>query len=224
MSQWATEVVSRLAHVLRLRREREADPGLRARVEAIKQYQHARFARDYAALLASPRYGAAATFFLDDLYGPEDFTARDAEFERVVPLMARLLPEEVKRTVADLIELHSLTEGLDQRMAQALNSADIDKPSYRGAWLRVGRRPDRERQLALLLGCGRALERHTRSKLLVGTLRIMRGPAHAAGLGRLQAFLESGMSAFAGMAGAHDFLRIIDENESRTINELFANN
>ncbi|HEY6354887.1 MAG TPA: hypothetical protein VIY30_10395, partial [Burkholderiaceae bacterium] len=209
MSQWAREVVARLAHVLRLRREREADPGLRARVEAIKQFQHARFKRDYAALLASPRYCAAATFFLNELYGPEDFAARDAEFERVVPLMARVLPEEVKRTVADLIELHSLTEELDQRMAAALNSADIDERSYRGAWQRVGRRPDRERQLALMLECGRALDRHTRSKLLGTTLRIMRGPAHAAGLGRLQDFLEAGMSAFAGMAGAQDFLQII---------------
>jgi hypothetical protein len=223
MSQWATEVVSRLEDVQRLRREREADPGLRARVEAIKQFQHARFMRDYSALLASPRYCAAATFFLEELYGPEDFAARDSEFERVVPLMAHVLPQEVRRTVAALIELHSLTEELDQRMAAALSSADIGEASYRGAWRLVGRRADRERQLALLLGCGRALDRHTRSKLLAATLRIMRGPAHAAGLGRLQAFLEAGMSAFAGMAGAQDFLRIIDENESRTINDLFAN-
>ena len=118
--------------------------------------------------------------------GPTDFTARDAEFERVVPLMARVLPDEVMRTIADLIELHSLTEGLDQEMAAALNSADLDERSYRAAWLAVGRRADRERQLALLLAIGRALDRHTRSKLLATTLRVMRGPAQAAGLGRLQ--------------------------------------
>ena len=209
-------------HVRALRREREADPNLRARIQAVKKFQHARFTRDYFALLASPRHCAAARFFLDELYGPEDFSARDAEFERVVPLMARLLPLEVVRTIAELMELHSLTEELDQRMAAALNSADIDEQSYRGAWLRVGRRSDRERQLVLLVESGRALDRHTRSKVVLTTLRVMRRPARAAGLGRLQALLEVGMSAFAGMAGAEDFLRAIEQNEAQTIDDFFS--
>jgi hypothetical protein len=161
-------------------------------------------------------------FFLDELYGPADFSARDAEFERVVPMMARVLPHEVVRTIADLMELHSLTEELDQRMAAALNSAEIDEASYRGAWLQIGRRLDRERQVALLLESGRALDRHTRSKVVLTTLRVMRRPAQAAGYGRLQAFLEAGMSAFAGMAGAQDFLRVIEHNEARTIDDLFS--
>ncbi len=154
MSQWTTAIVSRLTRVRDLRREREAEPGLGARVQAVKQFQHARFARDYAALLIDPRYSDAARFFLDELYGPADFAARDAEFERVVPWMARVLPDEVMRTIADLIELHSLTEELDQQMAAALSSPDLDERSYRGAWQAVGRRADRERQLALLLATG----------------------------------------------------------------------
>ena len=220
--QWTTTIISRLAHVRALRHQRDADPNLGARVEAVKQFQHARFERDYVELLASPRYRAAAMFFLDELYGPEDFSARDTEFERVVPLMARLLPHEVVRTIADLMELHSLTEELDQRMAAALNSPDVDERSYRGAWLQVGRRSDRERQLALLLASGRALDRHTRSSVVLTTLRVMRHPARAAGLGRLQAFLETGMSAFAGMSGAQGFLRVIEQNEARTIGDFFS--
>jgi hypothetical protein len=191
-------------------------------VLAVKQFQHARFRRDYGALLADPRYRDAANFFLDELYGPVDFAARDAELGRVIPWMAHVLPDKVMRTVADLIELHSLTEELDQQMAAALHSAALDERSYRDVWVRVGRRADRERQLALLLSSGCALERHTRSKVVAGTLRMMRGPAHAAGLGRLQSFLEAGMSAFARMAGAAEFLRLIENNESRTIIDLFA--
>lgn len=221
MSQWTQTIVSRLTHVRSLRRERDAEPGLGARVRAVKQFQHARFAGDYAALLADPRYSGAVSFFLDELYGPADFATRDAEFERVVPWMAHVLPDEVMRTIADMIELHSLTEELDQRMAAALNSTNLDERSYRDAWQVVGRRVDRERQLALLLSTGRALDRHTRSRLLAATLRAMRAPAHAAGLGYLQAFLEAGMGAFAGMQGAGDFLALIDANESHTMERLF---
>jgi hypothetical protein len=222
MSQWATTIVSRLTRVRDLRREREAEPGLGARVRAVKQFQHARFARDYAALLVNPRYSDAARFFLDELYGPTDFAARDAEFERVIPWMARVLPDEVLRTIADLIELHSLSEELDQQMAAALGSADLDERSYRGKWQVVGRRADREKQLALLLATGHALDRYTRSRVLGATLRVMRAPAQAAGLGQLQAFLEAGMSAFAGMRGAGDFLTFIETNESCTISDFFS--
>jgi hypothetical protein len=222
MSQWTRAIVVQLTAVQDLRRQRDADPGLLARVLAVKRFQHVRFMRDYAALLADARYGQAARFFLDELYGPVDFAARDAEFERVVPWMARMLPDEVMRTIANLIELHSLTEELDQQMAAVMSSPDLDERSYRVAWLRVGRRTDRERQLLLLLAAGRALDRYTRSKILAATLRIMRGPAQAAGLARLQSFLEGGMSAFASMAGAAEFLRAIEDNESRTISDLFV--
>jgi len=221
VSQWSTAIAERLNRLRGIRELREADTGLRGRVLAVKRYQHDRFARDYTALLADPRHANAARFFLEELYGPMDFAARDAEFERIVPWMARLLSDDVMRTIADLIELHALTEELDQQMAATLLSAAVDERSYRAAWLRVGRRTDRERQLALLLSVGRELDRHTRSKVLAGMLRVMRGPAQAAGLGRLQAFLEAGLSAFAGMAGAREFLRVIEANESRTISDFF---
>ncbi|HET7526704.1 MAG TPA: hypothetical protein VFK10_12240, partial [Burkholderiaceae bacterium] len=185
MPPWTTVITARLQHVQHLRRTREGNPLLEAAARSVKQHQHARFARDYAPLLASARHGEAARFFLDQIYGPVDFTTRDAQFERVVPLMARVLPNEVLDTIADLIELHALTEDLDQQMAAALTRAEIDERSYRGAWLKVGRQTDRERQLELLLKAGNALDRYTRSATLRATLRLMRAPARAAGLGRL---------------------------------------
>jgi hypothetical protein len=222
MPQWATAIVAGLTRVRDLRRERDADPALLARVLAVKQFQHARFKRDYAPLLVDPRYRDATEFFLTELYGPEDFADRDAQVARVAPWLARVLPEDLMHTIADLIELHSLTEELDGQMAAALTSQSVDERSYREAWLRVGRQADRQRQLSLLLSTGRALDRHTQSKVLAATLRIMRAPAQAAGLGRLQSFLEAGLSAFAGMGGAADFLRRIENNELQTIGALFA--
>jgi len=222
MSRWTGAVIARLKRIQELRRAREEDAVLAAATLSVKQYQHARFRRDYAGLLASERYGDAARFFLNEIYGPVDFATRDAQFGRVVPLMARVLPNEVLDTIADLIELHSLTEDLDQQMAAVLKQVDLDERSYRDAWRRIDRRPDRERQLALLLKAGSALDRYTRSRSLAKTLRLMRVPAKAAGMGQLQSFLEAGMSAFAGMVGATEFLRVIGENERMTIDALFG--
>jgi hypothetical protein len=219
----STQTISaHLQLVDEIRRESNADPRLARRMMAIKQFQHARFHRDYAGLLSSPRYASAAGFFLDDLYGQADFAARDAQFGRVVPTMARLLPAEVMHTVSQMAELHALSESLDQQMAQALTSDDVNDGSYRAAWQAVGRPDDRARQLDLLIAVGTSLDQHTRTPLLSTSLRLMRGPAKVAGLSQLQSFLERGLIAFKAMGGAGDFLSQIAANERRVIDGLFS--
>ena len=215
------QIQTHLTQVATLRAARAANPVLAARVAAIKRHQHERFTRDYADLLASERYGAAARFFLDDLYGPADFAERDAQFSRIVPAMTRLLPADVVQTVAQLAELHALSESLDQEMGGQV-SGEVDERSYRAAWNAVGRAADRQRQIELLVAIGASLDRHTRTPMLKTSLRLMRGPATAAGLGQLQSFLERGLTAFIAMRGARDFLDRITANERRTIAELFS--
>ena len=72
----------------------------------IKGYQHRRFSQTYADMLAHPRFGDAARFFLDDLYGPGDFSLRDEQFAKVVPALVRLFPRDIVQTVLSLGRLH----------------------------------------------------------------------------------------------------------------------
>lgn len=222
MSLDLSSIEAGLAHVEQLRQLRAREPALAAKVDAVKRYQHARLQRDYIGWLGDPRYRAAARFFLDHLYGPHDFSARDAQFARIVPALKRLLPRQMKATVVALIDLHALTESMDQAMADELASAELDDAGYRSAWRRVGMAPERERQVELMLAIGRSLDRHTRSPMLGATLKLMRGPAHAAGLGDLQDFLECGFEAFKAMKGAEDFLLSVARNERAQIAALFA--
>ena len=221
MNGETSDIRRHLQQVSELRAAREADSSLASRVSAIKRYQHARFERDYAGLLQSARHGAAARFFLDDLYGPVDFAERDAQFGRAVPGLRRLLPADVMHMVAALAQLHALSEDLDQEMAQALSTEQVSDASYRAAWRKVDRSADRKRQIALVLEIGIALDRHARSPLLAATLKLMRGPAKAAGMSELQSFLERGMGAFAAMRGAQEFLETVTDRERHLIAELF---
>jgi hypothetical protein len=69
------------------------------------------------------------------------------------------------------------------------------------------------------------MARLTRTAGLRLMLKMMRGPAAAAGLGALQRFLECGFDTFAAMArrrgGAEDFLSIIQARESALMTLLF---
>jgi hypothetical protein len=80
----------------------------------------------------------------------------------------------------------------------------------------------RERQIALMLAVGSALDRYTRNPLLRHSLRLMRGPAHAMGLGTLQEFLESGFDTFRDMRGAAFFLDTVATRERDLAARLFG--
>lgn len=215
-------ILRHLETVSVLRRLRAADPVLGHRVQAVKQFQHARFKHSYADLLGQPRYSRATRFFLEELYGPGDFAHRDGQFSRVVPGLVRLFPQEIVGTVAELGELHALSETLDTAMGQALVSPKLDAAGYCHAWRAVGRASDRERQITLMLAVGSDLERYTERALLRHSLRLMRGPASAAGLGALQRFLESGFDTFREMRGAEYFLSTIAQRERALADLLFA--
>jgi hypothetical protein len=214
-------ILQSLGSVARERARREADRELAARVVALKSYQQLRFVDSYHDLLADPRYAAAARFFLEELYGPSDFSERDAQFARIVPAVSRLFAPEIVQTVSLLAELHALSESLDTDMGAGLDTPAIDAPAYVRAWQTTARAPDRERQIALTLSIGEALERYTRSSMMTMSLRLMRAPARAAGLGDLQRFLERGFDTFKAMNGAETFLRTIAQRERAFIARVF---
>lgn len=231
-------ILSSLSEVAAQRALRAQDSKLGLHVEAIKAYQHARFTLTYADMLAHPRYGGAAQFFLDDLYGTGDFTSRDDQFARIVPGLVRMFPHEVVGTVVSLARLHALSEQLDSAMGAVLGEAvaaqqvggargsahdcTVDGVQYGRCWRSVGGPAARERQIALMLTVGEALDGYTRKPLLRTSLRLMRGPAHAAGLGTLQAFLERGFDTFRAMRGSHEFLDTVARRERELASALFA--
>lgn len=222
MNVEAVVIQRKLALVEAERDRRRQDPVLAERVVRVKAFQHARFENTYSDLLAQPRYATAARFFLEDLYGPHDFTERDAQFARIVPGLVRLFPSNIVGTVASLAELHALSEVLDTEMATRIDDGALDAAGYRRAWQAVGRPADRQRQIELMLRIGRALDSYTANPLLRHSLRMMRRPAKAAGLGALQAFLERGFDTFREMRGADEFLGIVATREAQLAAELFA--
>ncbi|MEO8155599.1 MAG: hypothetical protein ABI605_21235 [Rhizobacter sp.] len=221
MPATAETILGHLATVAQERAIRAAEPRLLGRVEAIKGYQQRRFSHTYADLLTTPRYAGAARFFLDELYGPGDFSQRDTQFARVVPALVRLFPREVVETVNTLAQLHALSETLDSDMGRHLASLAVDKHAYIAAWQETGRPSEREAQVALTLSVGRSLDELTRKPFLRQTLRMMRGPARAAGLATLQQFLEAGFDTFVAMHGAAEFLALVSAREHQLVAALF---
>ena len=223
----ARTIRSCVDRVTALRADEHAQPALRDAVRAIKGLQARRFAGTYRDLLASGPYAAPARFFLEELYSDKDYAERDAQFARIAGAIERFFPAPVVETSVGLARLHALTEELDHAMGRAWLASDAAQDEahrYVAAWRVVGRRDDRRSQLDVVLAIGRDMIRLTRTPGLRMMLRMMRGPASAAGLSSLQRFLETGFDTFGAMArgaAADEFLRIIGQREAALIAALF---
>ena len=219
MADHAASMEGHLRFLKELRGRETASP---ARLREVKRWQAQRLAATYADVSGEPRYQAATRFFLDDLYGPKDFSRRDQAMLRIVPVMSRILPASAVETAAMAIELDALSEDLDQRLADALGTRPLDARSYAEAYRASGERAERERQVELIDAVGHRLDALVKKPLLGKTLHLMRQPARVAGLTDLQDFLERGFDAFRRMDGADYFLALVRERETEILNRLFS--
>ena len=197
------------------------DPQAARCLAELRAFQALRLAASYADLRRDPRCAPAVEFFLSDLYGPQDFGARDRDLERAWRYLRRALPAAALAVLAAAIELQVLTAELDQAVAARLD-VPIDAARYAAAYRAVGARDARARQIELVLGIGAQLERVVRHPWIGLALRVAHAPAHAAGLGALQDFLERGYAAFRAMGDAGPLLDAIRARETQLMQALLA--
>ncbi|NEX61823.1 FFLEELY motif protein [Noviherbaspirillum galbum] len=210
-----------LRNVMVERQRSAADPALQEARHALKRFQVERMTRTHADLLASPATHDAARFFLDDLYGPVDMSQRDANLERIVPTMERLLPPAALETIAEAIALDALSERLDGDMAAALG-ANFSGEDYLRAYLNVTSHADRVQQIDYIEKLGTALCQLIRVPMIGTLLGMMRRPAKMANLAELHLFLERGWKAFKGMRDPAGFVDTIVQRERRLLEKICA--
>ena len=210
-----------------LRTVHRSDPQGSAKRRLLREWQQERLSRTYRDLLDSSRYGPAAEFFLSDLYGLKDTSARDGAVERLYPTMAKLLPEAGLRSIGFALELDALSEELDAQLLDALEDQlalcdRILEADYCEAYRRCDNYALRKHQIELFGGVGGTLAQAVEKPLVYSLLRGMRRPARLAGFGELQDFLERGFRAFRHMEDPSGFLDTIERRETQVLDRIYA--
>jgi hypothetical protein len=212
-----------LAKLLARKRRLGAPAGAgAARLRELRVWQAARLERTYGDLRREPQHAAAVEFFLSDLYGAQDFSDRDRDLQRALRYLQRALPAAALGVLAQAIELEVLSTELDQAMVDVLAGGAITPASYAAAYRAVGQGAARARQIELIMSIGATLDRIVRRSWIALALRVAHAPAHAAGFGALQDFLERGFAAFRRMRGSERFLQTIRERETRAMQVILA--
>jgi hypothetical protein len=230
-------IAQSLEVVERLRKARQADPQIAQLTQALRSWQAARFRRTYADVLQDAQMSPAALFFLTELYGEQEFGQRDAQFARIAAAVERIFPQSVVQTTTLLAQLHALSESLDACMVQVWISFAANEPMntpdhatlYQQIWKTLLDAPlyanARATQIQAAHDLGMQLQRHTQVPGLRLMLKMMRGPATAAGLQDLQRFLERGFDTFGQLGKSRKvslFLETIGTREKAWLAQLSA--
>ncbi|GAB3385114.1 FFLEELY motif protein [Lysobacter fragariae] len=194
----------------------------------VRRWQAERLEASFDRFLRDPQRRPAAQFFLSDVYNDRDFSRRDADIARVLPMMQKLLPGAVLGTLADAIELGLLTHAFDLRLAHFLEAAPtgrrrkLDAALYSQVYRAAGLQRLRRHQIDLISSVGLGLGGAMRMPGVAMLLKLSRGPARAAGLAELQGFLERGFGAFGKLGDVRGFIDEIEADERAVCERLFS--
>jgi hypothetical protein len=194
------------------------------KLELVQTWQRQRLAGTYGDIISKDRYRAAGNFFLDELYGGLNFRERDQEVERVLPIMVRMLRDDMILVLAEAFELQSLSLKFDMDMTEQIQDAGWDQLNalrYGEIYRACGRVEERKKQIELIRRLGLALNELVHHRLVLWLIRTVRGPARAAGFGLLQSFLENGLNAFRVMGDGTGFVDTVWLRESEVMQRLF---
>ena len=193
--------------------------------EELQQWQRARIARSFQDLEQMKAYGPAVHFFLSELYGGLDFRERDQDMSKVMPVMIRFLPDRTLETMSEAFELQAISLEFDIEVATEMARRGIgrlDMQLYCDVRRACDDRAGRERQILLIRKLGHDLELLVDKPWINYLVRLLRGPAHAAGFGRLQEFLETGLVSFRALEDPAFFIETIYEREWSALEKLSA--
>ena len=212
----------------RLARLRQYDEhGLRPECRMLAAWQAQRLRHTYRDLLEISRYRKAVEFFLTDLYGDKDFSARDEGVERVYPIMSKIMPGAALHTISIGIELHAISQELDLDMVAVLWGEmdvgdNLDAAAYAEAYRRCGNMDARRRQISIVNEVGESLDSVVFKPFIYNAVKLGKTPARMAGLLELHDFIERGFIAFRAMQGSDEFIDAVISRETEIMASIIA--
>ena len=188
---------------------------------ALQEFQVRRLKRDFRDLRMSAEYGPFADFFATEIYSARDFTERNESFRRVTNQFRHLIGEEIYVGLVRLLDLHSLTDRLDDEMSVALAAAGrpvgFSEAQYEEAYRQLDNYDERRLQIDLIVESLEFTHRISQMSLIGVVLKSVRV---AAGLFTKDRIVELLERAYSTMRGIRDVRYLAEEVRKRELERL----
>ena len=202
------------------------EPGAPQQYDRFTEWQMAYLLTFFDDLHERPGYGEAIDFTMSDLAGVR-ISGRDHDLERAAPVITRMLPTRALETIAAAAKLNASVLEVNLGIFRRLQVNDelpagISEHEYCLACRKASTLDECLGLVHLAVSLGGTLKTLIKVPLLGGMLRTMRGPAHAAGFGELQDFLESGYTNFKAIPDIDHFLGEIDTRMTEVFETIYT--
>ncbi len=192
---------------------------------ALQGFQSARLNATYADLKSDPQYEKIGVFFFEKLYAPEDFSFRDASIKKLQKILKGRVYKGMVSAVSQVIELHELSDRLDNRMVDDMLAAgigpDMDMDQYQAIYRGLDNYDERIYQINLSIDVNRAFHRLSKKWIVALSLKTVRTTAHLIGMGKILDFIYEGYEAFRAIKTIDYFVDTVQERELAWHNEIW---
>lgn len=198
--------------------------GLTAAVRNLQAWQTNRLLVTHDDLWQTKRFKPAMQFFIDEIYGPKDFSQRDTEIAGVVSNIAKVLPEKGVNSLHEALRLNRLSLELDIAMVKNLRQNEVNRHHYFDVYRQCDNQTKREEQIQLVENLGLSLAQVVKITGVSTMLFLSRKPAQIAGVKNLHEILERGFHSFKKLGDVHDFIDPVIQRERALMHALFSAN
>ena len=192
---------------------------------ALQSFQANRLNATYTDLKSDPQYEKIGVFFFEKLYAPEDFSFRDASIKKLQRVLKGKVYKGMVAAVSQVIELHELSDRLDDRMVDDMLAAgigpEIDMDQYQMIYRGLDNYDERVYQINLSTEVTRAFHRLSRKWIVALSLKTVRATAHMIGMGKIIDFIYEGYEGFRDIKSIDYFVDTVQERELAWHNEIW---
>lgn len=201
------------------------DPFFRQK-RALRIFQTQRLDRTYADLRKDPEYHDLGKFFFEDLYSHEDNGLQDTSIRKLHNALRGKIHRGVIAAVDQVLELHELSEDLDERMTAEMLDAGLGPDFTLDQYCEIYRSLDnynqRLQQVDLAMDVTGAFFRLSRKWMIGVSLKTARTAAHLMGLNQIMDLIYRGYGALQKVQRIDPFVDTVRRREYEFNNKIFG--
>lgn len=183
----------------------------------LQEFQQTRLLQTYEDLRSNPEYKQIGAFFFEELYAPEDFSFRDKSIKTLRKVLSGVVYKGMVSAVGMVIELHELSDRLDNRMVEKMIQNQIGEnltmDQYKMVYRLLDNYDERVYQIKLSIDVNRAFHRLSKKWIVGVSLKTVRAASHMLGVGDIMDFVNRGYEAFRQIDNIDEFVNIIEKRE-----------
>ena len=205
-------------------------PETLARLQDVQAWQKNRMQRSHAKQFAEKPNVLMSEYFLNRLYGGDDFDALAEQIARLTKYAhkaEKLIPDNAIKTGTLGVELAILAVKLDEQVAlQLLQDYHphemLTDEMMRLTYLKLNQGGERLLQLDLLDQLGIGLDKYMRSFMVIAAFKMCKGPAAKYNFNVMYDFMQDGFLAMKPLKSAEKFVKEFTALERSIIEKVHA--